>query len=304
MIPNRLSPKQRFLLVGAVFALVTFAQGCPGPGTRGFIVSNCVLIPEPKEGASTVKQCYNDRPLRSVSALSVCPGREESLGLCYQPCREGYQGFANYCWQKCPAGYSDDVVFCRRDAHIFINDNRKCHWLDKCGLTFDKGCTTCPEGYSNDGCTCRKDAHIFLKDSFQRDIGTPMSCAPGLERIGALCYGACPAGYLPDGIYCRAIQQTCIDVPVQEPPLAPLQNFCFTLSQPNSCTPWLIQADTLENAEKLAKCKCENCTLKKIECSDLQGGCAMASPSPSPASTSPSPSSSPSSEASPTSSPG
>jgi hypothetical protein len=302
MIPSRLS-RHGLLLLSTIFVVAVLTAGCPGPGNRGWKVSNCVLVPEDAKG-STMKRCYRDRPLRPAFAVSTCPDAEKNGFLCYPPCREGFHGAGPLCWQNCPAGYTDDGLFCRRDAHIFINDNRKCHWLDKCGLTFDRGCTTCPEGYSNDGCTCRKDAHIFVKDSFSRGLGTPMSCGQGQERIGGLCYGRCPAGYLPDGIYCLATLETCIEVPVEQPPLAPLQNFCFTLSQPSNvdaCTPWLIQADTEENAFKLAQCKCENCTVKKISCGDLERGCA--SPSPSPPVASPSPSSaeslSPSAGASP-----
>ena len=49
----------------------------------------------------------------------ACPvGTQQSGGLCYPICRDGYVGEGPICWQKCPAGQTDDGTFCRKDAQI------------------------------------------------------------------------------------------------------------------------------------------------------------------------------------------
>jgi hypothetical protein len=52
-----------------------------------------------------------------------------------------------------------------------------------------------------------------------------MSCPADKERIAALCYGPCPAGYKVDGVFCNATQE------ILSPP------FGFTLRQKSSITP-------------------------------------------------------------------
>jgi len=44
------------------------------------------------------------------------------------------------------------------------------------------------------------------KDSYGRGVGTiPLSCAPGQERLGLLCYDNCPAGMKRAGVDCHSI---------------------------------------------------------------------------------------------------
>jgi hypothetical protein len=247
----------------------------PSLSVRSWEVSGCSLIWITQAG-ETETRCYNDWHWRSASALSECPGADRSGLLCYPPCKAGYDGVGPVCWQQCPAGYHDDGAFCRKDVRIIGANNDECPWYDKCGLTFSRGCSVCPSGYSNDGCTCRINADIFAKDTYTRGAGSPMSCAPGKERIGALCYGPCPPGYREDGVYCTATQQTCQQVPKAPPPGSSLQPLCFELHDPDSwvepCRPTKVYADSEEHAEQLAQCQCTNCSVERVACSDFDGG--------------------------------
>jgi hypothetical protein len=226
----------------------------------------------------TTQSCYNRQEFRSASVLSTCrPPLEKSGALCYEPCREGYNGVGPVCWQNCPAGYHDDGATCRRDVRIIGADNSDCPWYDKCGLTFARGCSRCPEGWNNDGCTCRIDTHIFGKDAYWRGAGSPLSCAPGQEQIGALCYGNCRPGWRPDGVLCTEIAPTCTTVPVREPPdFTKLRQYCFRMTQNSPVRPCFVatvMADTLENARALAQCECTNCSVTQIDCAQQTGAC-------------------------------
>jgi hypothetical protein len=244
-----------------------------------FSPDGCTLLWQGNNTTATQRQCYTDWQYRSASALSECPGQDRSGLLCYDSCKEGYDGVGPICWKRCPPGYADDGATCRKNAHIIGANNDACPWYDKCGLTFSRGCSKCPEGYHNDGCTCRIDVDIFAKDSYGRGVGSPMSCPSGTQQIAALCYGSCPAGYKADSIYCNATQQTCMEVPVRQPPDASaLKPYCFTLRFPDSwarpCIGVATQADSDEHAMQIAQCNCQGqkCTIDKTDCSVVNSG--------------------------------
>jgi hypothetical protein len=250
-------------------------QRPPLLSTRSWELVGCSLI-WTAEAGETERRCYHDWHWRSASPLTECPGADRSGLLCYPPCKAGYDGVGPVCWQQCPAGYHDDGAFCRKDVRIIGANNDRCPWYDKCGLTFSRGCSTCPSGYSNDGCTCRINAHIFAKDTYTRGVGRPMSCAAEKERIGALCYGACPAGYKADGVFCTASQETCVEVPKTPPPGSGVQPFCFTLNDPDSwvepCRATKVFADVEDHGEQLAQCQCTNCSVDRVSCSEFDSG--------------------------------
>jgi hypothetical protein len=248
-----------------------------GLRTLDYEIRNCNLVWTGDTATTrTERRCYNDWKSRPVSPLSECPGAERNGALCYPACSEGYSGAGPVCWQQCPPGYTDDGAFCRRDVRIIGADNSRCPWYDKCGLTFERGCSTCPPGYHNDGCTCRIDVHIFAKDTYTRGAGEPMSCAAGRQRIGALCYGDCPSGYTASGTYCNAKEETCEDVPVQEPG-PPLKAFCFRLDNPASwarpCFGYEVVADTEEHAETLAVCQNPDYAATAVSCERISNAC-------------------------------
>jgi hypothetical protein len=147
-----------------------------------------------------------------------CGGAQNDAGLCYEPCRAGFDGVGPVCWRRCPAGMHDDGAFCRRDVDIRTSDNSRCGFWDRCGLTFERGCSVCPAGFQNDGCFCRRDAWIFAKETYGRGVGTiPTQCPAGQEYdaglcyprcragfngVGPVCWGSCPAGYADHGATC------------------------------------------------------------------------------------------------------
>jgi len=156
---------------------------------------------------------------RGVGTVPIgCESGERDAGLCYEPCRDGFDGVGPVCWKRCPPGMHDDGAFCRRDVQIISSNNGSCPWYDVCGVTFARGCSTCPAGFQNDGCTCRVDAWIFAKDTYGRGAGElPTACRPGQEYDAGLCYplcrptyhgagpvcwGNCPAGYADHGGTC------------------------------------------------------------------------------------------------------
>jgi hypothetical protein len=261
------------LVVAACFRIPPNTGGGGGGGltTKSWELDGCNLFWRGEPTGRTERKCYRDRRWRDASALSECPNAEKNGLLCYPPCREGFSGAGPVCWQRCPEGYTDDGAFCRRNAHIISADNSRCPSYDLCGLTFSRGCSKCPEGYQNDGCTCRRDVHIFAKETHTRGVGSPMSCAAGKEQIAALCYGDCPSGYRKDGVYCEALTETCMDVPVEtKPDYSVIRPYCFELrSSPSSCFTWGHDADSLEHARRLAQCECENCTVTDLDCSQL-----------------------------------
>lgn len=150
--------------------------------------------------------------------IHACGGGYQKEGLlCYQPCDEGYTGVGPLCWEKCQDGYTDDGATCRKNVSVISSDNADCHWLDKCGLTFDRGCSKCPAGYNNDGCTCSRGAHIYGKKTKQRksralgcndneDYDTGLcypKCRDQYQGVGPICWQGCPAGSTDIGVSCQ-----------------------------------------------------------------------------------------------------
>ncbi len=270
----------RSALIGVALTVAVLGIGCPPHGPpqavgdkrprapfapADYRVVNCQLEPDPPAGTATRKECYHDSAYRSPSPLGTCPeGETLEHGLCYRSCPAGYTGDGPVCWKDCPAGFHDDGVTCRKDLSIVRSDRHGCPWYDVCGVTFARGCTTCPEGYRNDGCTCVRDARIIGQDAQGRGAGTIPGCSHDQEKIGLLCYGACPQGFTANGFMCVANGETCVDVPVQQQ--TPLRTFCVELESPGYCGVLELQADKAETAEQLAACKCSNCSRQIIDC--------------------------------------
>lgn len=105
----------------------------------------------------------------------VCPeGKVYQAGLCYTPCKTGWDGEGPVCWKRCASGFTDTGFFCHREGSIVSANTSKCPWYNKCGLGDD--CSTCPSGYENDGCTCRRDPYIYAQESYGRGAGTTPTC--------------------------------------------------------------------------------------------------------------------------------
>lgn len=172
----------------------------------------------------------------------ACPiGLQETGGLCYKPCISSHTPVGNRCYANCPTGYTDDGLFCRKDAHIFVKasytrgpgvpmicatnqEGQGGLCYPKCQVGYSGAgpvCwQNCKAGYADHGATCFKHIFDFYgKHSYGRGAGVGVSaCAAGLERSGALCYPrcaagfsgtvascfqVCPASYKDDGATCR-----------------------------------------------------------------------------------------------------
>lgn len=126
--------------------------------------------------ALRVPYCYKNSYGRGVGKpVSNCPaGQEQQAGLCYNQCNAGFTGVANSCnASSCPSGWRDDGLFCAKP-----------------NLS-----TQCPAGFKDIGISC-------AKATYDRGVGKPLSCGPGEEQDGGLCYPSCQAGSTGVGPVC------------------------------------------------------------------------------------------------------
>eukprot|EP00013_Stygamoeba_regulata_P011952 CAMPEP_0177670978 /NCGR_PEP_ID=MMETSP0447-20121125/24410_1 /TAXON_ID=0 /ORGANISM="Stygamoeba regulata, Strain BSH-02190019" /LENGTH=269 /DNA_ID=CAMNT_0019178243 /DNA_START=54 /DNA_END=863 /DNA_ORIENTATION=- len=160
-----------------------------------FLALLAVLAVLPSAALANIEKidCYKNTTVRGVGVpLSRCASNLVKDGLlCYPPCQSGFNGVGPVCWEVCPPGFVDTGAFC--NPQIVSGDNSACHWYDKCGLTFDKGCVKCPAGMNTVGCLCSHPGSVFAKKSYGRGAGVPMVCAEGLQEDAGLCYPPCPS---------------------------------------------------------------------------------------------------------------
>jgi C1A family cysteine protease len=175
-----------------------------------------------------------------VLARKACADEGDyDAGLCYSKCKPGFHGIGPMCWANCPNGMIDEGATCRAPISSIAKKSEPrgagqpmickpgeeqngalCYPACRSGFTgVGPVCwKPCPEGYRDDGATCRKDAVVRAKTSYGRGAGGPLTCAPGEEQNGGLCYpacrdgfrgvgpvcwGTCPSGYHDDGATCR-----------------------------------------------------------------------------------------------------
>jgi len=165
--------------------------------------------------------------------ISTCPaGKERNGALCYPLCKAGFNGVGPVCWSVCPDGFRNDGAFCAKPGpygrgvgkiRAFDNSERcLALWYPKCKTGYHNvGCNicspNCPSGMKDIGVSC-------AKMSYGRTAGTPLTCKPGEELGGALCYppcksgtkgigpvcwGSCPAGTTRCGALCMASGENC-----------------------------------------------------------------------------------------------
>jgi hypothetical protein len=69
-------------------------------------------------GVSCAKKSYG----RGVGTVPTrCQGgMEYDAGLCYQPCRSGFNGVGPVCWGRCPPDYADHGATCYRDPNVIV----------------------------------------------------------------------------------------------------------------------------------------------------------------------------------------
>jgi hypothetical protein len=105
---------------------------------------------------------------RGAGKPMPCKGEntEKDAGLCYKPCKAGYDGKGPVCWQICPAGYKDDGATCRKDAHVFSQESK------------GRGVGTVPK-------TCPSDKPLFQAGLCYK------TCPPNYKGVGPVCWKTC-----------------------------------------------------------------------------------------------------------------
>jgi hypothetical protein len=86
-------------------------------------VGCCICSPNcpsgmPDIGVSCTKQSYG----RGVGTVpKACQGgKQYDAGLCYTPCKPGFNGVGPVCWGKCDPGYADHGATCYQDPNILV----------------------------------------------------------------------------------------------------------------------------------------------------------------------------------------
>ncbi len=166
--------------------------------------------------ASKTPFCYLNSWGRGVGVpVSACPeGKVKDGSLCYDACRNGYSSDgATMCYQNCP-GWSATLTSCTKPAMYdrgigiapdldtvyeggLVRTRRECKSNRQMedGMCYEKPrdgfkCTVtvcsprCPDGMTDFGVGC-------TKNSYNRGVGTPMTCQPGEEMDASLCYKSC-----------------------------------------------------------------------------------------------------------------
>lgn len=167
--------------------------------------------------------------------LTCSPDEEYDAGLCYEPCREGYNGVGPVCWKEkqlsygrgvgtvptdCGAGNELDAGLCYPKCWEGYDGVGPVCWSymplsygrgvgtipcniftgDCCGKEYDAGLCypPCDDGYHGVGPVC------WLNEaSYGRGVGwVPNSCQNGQEYDAGLCYPKCQEGYHGIGPVC------------------------------------------------------------------------------------------------------
>ncbi len=184
-----------------------------------------------KTSAARLPFCWRQSYGRTAGKPMVCQAgyKQETAGLCYQPCKAGEKGVATFCYRNCPAGFRDDGLYCGKPKAYGrgggypwkIGD--RVGSLDgaraRCSRANPQGCEKygaiiypkcragfkpagsnicspiCPSGYTDIGVSCKKP-------NYSRDVKPLTRCAGGLQKDGALCYPKCRNDYTGRGPVC------------------------------------------------------------------------------------------------------
>lgn len=174
---------------------------------------------------------------RGVGVPMGCGSEEEyDAGLCYTPCRYGYDGVGPVCWkQEASYGRGVGTVPTSACASGKVMDAGLCYTPCKAGfhgvlnvcyndlaLSYGRGVGTipnlipygCPSGKEMDAGLCYVPCSTgyhgvgpvcwLNEPSYDRGIGTipPQTCGAGQEMDAGLCYPVCSSGYHGVGPVC------------------------------------------------------------------------------------------------------
>lgn len=180
-----------------------------------------MIIIAPLTASAGPDFCWKSSYGRGVGTIppSCNSDRAKEVGMCYTPCKEGYQGAVTMCLRTCPSGYVNTGLFCHIDKALLVPAS-----VNVCAAS-----TNCPSGYTNAGLICgltpvSKPAGWsgtyldLIRDTYDRGIGLAPSvcnsdkenssglcyprCKPNFSGIGPVCWGTCPAGWTDCGAGC------------------------------------------------------------------------------------------------------
>jgi hypothetical protein len=150
-------------------------------------------------GAGTIPEYCTD---------SSRPSKE--VGMCYQRCKDGWEGAATMCLRTCPSGYTNTGLTCHISKELLVPAS-----VDVCSMR-----TTCPSGYTNAGLLCGLTTPSvpqgyeeavpgiskgldLSRQGYDRGIGNaPQGCPGGKVNDAGLCYPTCPANFTGVGPVC------------------------------------------------------------------------------------------------------
>lgn len=87
------------LKLNSIKSICFFIKGCCGGCPNGYTDMGCTCF----RGVSTIaKSTYG----RGVGSPLICPSNKVQSGaLCYDSCRDGFNGIGPVCWGSCPGYY-------------------------------------------------------------------------------------------------------------------------------------------------------------------------------------------------------
>jgi len=162
--------------------------------------------------------------------------RVKETGMCYTPCKAGYEGTVTMCLRTCPSGYSNWGLTCHIDKPLLVGAS-----FDRCNFS-----SSCPSGYTNAGLLCGLNTPgvpggwkaavagpagsglDLSRELYDRGIGLAPSvcgadkennvglcyprCKPNFTGVGPVCWGTCPAGWTDCGAGCAENTSQCTKV--------------------------------------------------------------------------------------------
>lgn len=134
--------------------------------------------------------CYRREYDRGVGKIRLgCSGRksDEDAGLCYKPCKDGYDGVGPVCWKKCRSGYTNHGATCYKNV---------LSWYFK--STYGRGAGVVPT------LQCRADEEEEGGLCYKQ-------CRPGYDGHLTMCWMRCSAsGFTECGLMCSLNTGSCI----------------------------------------------------------------------------------------------
>jgi len=176
--------------------------------TALFAVVSTASIAKPTDDFYWIGQSYG-RGVGTAGVLECSSDKDTDAGLCYDKCRDGYNGVGPVCWLKAKV----DESYGRGAGtvpYVKIGSDLKSHQYCHDGKKIQDGLCyhPCRDGYEGRGPVCWYDKPL----SYGRGAGKAMNltcnggkvldaglcyepCRSGYHGIGPVCWGDAPAGY-------------------------------------------------------------------------------------------------------------